>query len=917
MIPGRLNSLVLTLALAMGCNTKPPIFGPGSGGGEGGEGDGTVDTGPKPDTGDTGEEPEASSFEDPGDVVGFTDQTGRADVVLADASGESNEGQEFYYVLVNSGTSEIGYELYYEDSGPIETSGRSVPPNRSRARSKPPVSPQRAILEDAVLAGDLRRPALPDAPPPAFEDADVGVARSEFRVRSSSTEEGTYSRVYAKLWAVGEKVNIWVDVDVPIDWDYTCDGAVDLADGRGAYGFDNCDLQKIADIVDTNIFPHVTSVFGEVSDINEDERVSVVITPVLNYMTAGLEDEEDRATLVGSYAEPAVDLTDYDADTNPGSDEQEVIYVFAPDPYGFYNPFATTTVEEYTSMGLAAEIARALSRLISYNMHILEGGTEDDEETWLSEGLGAMAADLCGFGAVYYDDVWDYLDAPHLVSLIDSETTGDINSGSWGAQYLFLRWLTDVYGPELLTQLMASGLTGKTNVESALGVFADESSFDKAVVLWHIAMLTSGVTNAAGEPLVPIDLFPPYQSPSFISAPVTNPTSGDYYGANGYQTGINVGGANLYFEDGTTSTPVENEENSVLLSHTDHATMVAGFPFYGYAAADYGVHVVRLTGIPYTGATLMIQGSSANYLGAVVRWNDPSRIDWVKETSFSSSEAGTTPLPALDGVGSTVYGIGEVKDSVTTVIVAADEDDNADATVYDTDRWLLDLSAYSPTDTVTVAIHLNRQFTSLSGDMGLEDPWISVVPASWLPNPTVSGTRACSDAEAISFGYPTSVLDYLYYQIFLSTTASEVAGTEEEGAAEDTGLVTEDVFDPCGVISEAPTTCANDWDLDGVLDEVEPRPATFVEQVQVMQCTLAGGDITAFTPASDKIIDQDERDDNEESYFDRTLNIGGKNGSSGEEAFLMKELQGGTDYVIVVGATAGLGTYELRVTQTE
>jgi hypothetical protein len=119
------------------------------------------------------------------------------------------------------------------------------------------------------------------------------------------------------------------------------------------------------------------------------------------------------------------------------------------------------------------------------------------------------------------------------------------------------------------------------------------------------------------------------------------------------------------------------------------------------------------------------------------------------------------------------------------------------------------------------------------------------------------------------------------------------------------------------VLSEAPTTCANDWDLDGVLDEVEPRPATFVEQVQVMQCTLAGGDITAFTPASDKIIDQDERDDNEESYFDRTLNIGGKNGSSGEEAFLMKELQGGTDYVIVVGATAGLGTYELRVTQTE
>ena len=188
-----------------------------------------------------------------------------------------------------------------------------------------------------------------------------------------------------------------------------------------------------------------------------------------------------------------------------------------------------------------------------------------------------------------------------------------------------------------------------------------------------------------------------------------------------------------------------------------------------------------------------------------------------------------------------------------------------------------------------------------------------MVPAAWLPNPTVSGTRSCSDPDALSFAYPTSVLDYLYYQIFLSTSASEAAGTAD-GTATDTGTASE-TFDPCGAVSTTATTCANDWDLDGVLDVDEPLPATFVEQVQVMQCTLAGGDLSAFTPVNDKIIDTDERDDDEESYYDRAHNIGGKHGGSGEEAFLKKVLQGGQEYVIVVGATTGIGTYELVVKQ--
>ena len=56
-----------------------------------------------------------------------------------------------------------------------------------------------------------------------------------------------------------------------------------------------------------------------------DSKVTVVITPVLNQMTRGIDDEEADLTLVGSYADPSVDLTTYDPEDNPISDEQEVI----------------------------------------------------------------------------------------------------------------------------------------------------------------------------------------------------------------------------------------------------------------------------------------------------------------------------------------------------------------------------------------------------------------------------------------------------------------------------------------------------------------------------------------------------------------------------------------------------------------
>ena len=69
----------------------------------------------------------------------------------------------------------------------------------------------------------------------------------------------------------------------------------------------------------------------------------------------------------------------------------------------------------------------------------------------------------------------------------------------------------------------------------------------------------------------------------------------------------------------------------------------------------------------------------------------------------------------------------------------------------------------------------------------------------------------------------------------------------------------------------------------------DDAPGSFLEQVQVMQCTLAGGDSTAFTPATSKILDVDERDEDTIPFTDPGRNLGGRTGGEGEEAYLERE----------------------------
>ncbi|MCB9763148.1 MAG: hypothetical protein H6739_25450 [Alphaproteobacteria bacterium] len=867
------------------------------------------DTGPADDTGETGGGSSAN-LDDEGDV--YPIGPGEEEVSLVDISGDSNRDQDFFLIAINGTNSDGGFRLLYS---PAATSGAGGPPPPQATRH--PTSPL-----DQRIRQRLAQRHRPQgfAPPPPYDQTDIGIAREEFNVRDHFTQDESITPVTSRLWAVGEYVAIWVDDEVPIDWDYDCDGVIDEPARYNAYGFNNCDLQTVADIVDNNIIVNIRDLFGQESDINGDGKVSVVITPLLNTIPLTSEDEDDWPQVV-SYADPVSDLNEFNFQSNPGSDEQEVIYVFAPDPYGFFNPYFTTTVSEYASMELAAEIARSFLKLVLYNTHVLEyeaptdSGSEvvesagQPEETWLTEVLGSIAADYCGFGAVYYADAWRYLDAPYLYTLTSFDENSIFSADSRGAQYLYGRWLVDNMGTDFLAQLAQTEYVGVDNIEDVTG-----SEMEDLVRRWQVALLATGVTDSSGVELVDPNDFPQYDVAGTITAPTTAPTTpaaGIFYGANGHQRGFNVRGVNQWIEGGTTASPSENTTQRVVANGPDFHTYVPGLEFYGYGAGGYGAHTVRLTRLEYEAAALEIQSNvnsdDGGFFGAVVRWIDPTRIDNAVDDIYSPLDVNAVVLPSLPSDGSEIYAFGDIGPNATTRVLAGAEEEESETTgasVADTDRWLLDLTDRATNQVIQVAIWLDRKFINTSGQVGPENPWIAIVEEDDLPTPTVASTnsRTCSTSTN-DWEYPNLMIDYVFDQVFLLTTPFESATGDEL----DSG------FDPCGVYV-GPLDCADDWDRDGVPDTDEPSPTNFVQQVLVEQCQDNGGTLPSDYYTTDW-IDIDSVDEDDLPSFSVVYNVGGQSGEAGEEALLVVTLLGGNRYIVVVSGGEQEGPYELSFKQ--
>jgi len=276
-------------------------------------------------------------------------------------------------------------------------------------------------------AGRRRHRPQVELPPVARAAAARAASRALPAVGSQRTFavlEGPTREVTATLRASGEHCLLYVD-------NSTAPGVLtdaDLADLRQQF--------------DSSIYPTDTSVFGPASDVDGNGRLIVLFTPTVDPNGFGYFYAGDVMSGYGNNA--------------------DMFYALVPRP---------ERGDTYASLRTAilATLWHEFQHLINYNNKVLVR-FGSDEESWLNEGLSFNAEYVGGLldtDGGPPERVGRWLSSPESFTLLNR--TVPYQHGHAGIGFLFVRWLVERYGQEVLGKLVRSGLTGVANVEAATG----------------------------------------------------------------------------------------------------------------------------------------------------------------------------------------------------------------------------------------------------------------------------------------------------------------------------------------------------------------------------------------------------------------------------------------------------------------
>jgi hypothetical protein len=397
------------------------------------------------------------------------------DLTCLNLSGSGGAG----YLAVITSSSTIGTATYDYFLRGLSSLGDMPPPGTGAHRlgTVPPSSSgfgerfeaNLRRLETSLVA--TREPSVPVLEP-ARVPARVPVVgeRRTFHVLDA---EGGFDQVEAVVRHVGLESVLYVDETAPGD------------------GFTEADLASLAAQFDGIIHPAVTGVFGNTSDLDENDRVVILFSPAVNRLTPRGADGFIGGFFYG------VDLLDRE-----GSNHGEVFYALVPDPGGtFSDPRSKTVVVNV----MPAILAHELQHMVHFNERVLVLGAENTEALWLSEGLAQMAEEVVA--RAYYDlgevtkgdqfrsgnltRARRYLASPADVSLIVA--TGQGSLGERGAAWLHTLYLWDSWGGDgVLRRLTRSTRTGIENISAVTG-----SAWDALFAGWAAALY---LDERAAEP---------------------------------------------------------------------------------------------------------------------------------------------------------------------------------------------------------------------------------------------------------------------------------------------------------------------------------------------------------------------------------------------------------------------------------
>ncbi|HEV8449547.1 MAG TPA: hypothetical protein VGQ44_22180 [Gemmatimonadaceae bacterium] len=361
---------------------------------------------------------------------------------------------------------------------------------RARVRLASRAWPMSARLSPRASASLTR--SLDIAPPPA-----LGSLRS-FRVLASN---GTsFKSAGATLAFVGANVLVYIDTLAP------------------ANGFSAAQLQQFGSYFDQTLYPIDTAAFGAPTDVDQNGRVIMLMTPAVNALVtasscqtqgyvAGFFDDEDLGGGTG----------------DPNSNQGEVFYAMVPDPAGVAS--CSHSVDE-VGFAVPGTFLHELQHLINFSQHVIVHHA-NPEFGWLDEGLSIVAEEL---GSLYYEQrcpgtacrsdptqlfpdssqgfVQNFLYDSYQYALLPDTASVTLHSDdddgfSWrGGDWLLVRWLGDQMGAGIFKKLDQTSLTGVANIESSSG-----QSFPGLFANFALSLYTDSLVGLSRGTAPPADRF--------------------------------------------------------------------------------------------------------------------------------------------------------------------------------------------------------------------------------------------------------------------------------------------------------------------------------------------------------------------------------------------------------------------------
>jgi hypothetical protein len=280
--------------------------------------------------------------------------------------------------------------------------------------------------------------------------------RRTFRVCNTLTCSAVedFDEVLAEVMFVGDHAVIYQDLDAPAD------------------GLVEQDFATLGATFDLDLYEVNARAFGAESDVDQNGRLVILMTPVVNQLTP--TEECDVAVITGFFFALDVDPAFRDDER---SNQAEVFYSLVADPTGSVT--CEQSVDRIRRL-VPVTFIHEFQHMINYNQHVLRR-QGNSEVLWLNEAMSHLAEELGGF---HFLDLGDnqtfsrfvigdlfnaflYLKDPGAVFALFTDGTGTLEER--GAAWLFLRWVVDQFGEGVIRRLAETALNGTANIEAAAG----------------------------------------------------------------------------------------------------------------------------------------------------------------------------------------------------------------------------------------------------------------------------------------------------------------------------------------------------------------------------------------------------------------------------------------------------------------